>query len=236
MSKIFSKLWISLLLFFTPPLAATGAETKTAEVQKRIEHVVNSLLLETGLKNKFGPPAQLKSRMAFYHTPGVIRHHQQLSDRVGHRLRCYRGKQKNSCDGTHIVSSWLCQQTCFRHGRYEAGSRGQARFGHRCEPVSHVLEGAMGWYLAAESNAPANFQSFSRIHGAWISRIFENLGAPQLESNSQRRAAREHSSDSRQRPAGHSFSLLGRRCYGRPATRHGRANEAFPRNHEGFGD
>jgi CubicO group peptidase (beta-lactamase class C family) len=42
-----------------------------SEVKKRIEGVINGLLLETGVKNKFAPPASLKSRMAFYHTPGV---------------------------------------------------------------------------------------------------------------------------------------------------------------------
>lgn len=47
-------------------LAATPAE-----IEARIERVVSGLLPETAVRNRFGPKATLKERMAYHHTPGL---------------------------------------------------------------------------------------------------------------------------------------------------------------------
>lgn len=46
-------------------------QNNSKEVQNRLERVINGLLPETALKNRYGNPAQLANRMAYYHTPGV---------------------------------------------------------------------------------------------------------------------------------------------------------------------
>src|SRR5688572_20486697 len=52
----------------SPPPTCTPADP---EIQKRIERVVQGLLPRTAVQDRYGAPARLSDRMAFFHTPGV---------------------------------------------------------------------------------------------------------------------------------------------------------------------
>lgn len=66
---------VTFLLFSTAALAQTTPQpictTADPAIQKRIEHVTQGLLPETALANRYGAPARLADRMAYFHTPGV---------------------------------------------------------------------------------------------------------------------------------------------------------------------
>ena len=73
--KYFFPIAISLAFAFVIP-AAPGERTNAptpAAVEERVERVINGLLPATVFRNphKFGPPARLSDRMAYYQTPGV---------------------------------------------------------------------------------------------------------------------------------------------------------------------
>ena len=51
--------------------AENAGSGESKKVQNRIDRIINRLLPETALKNRYGSPAQLANRMAYYHTPGV---------------------------------------------------------------------------------------------------------------------------------------------------------------------
>src|SRR5688500_357006 len=71
------KYFFAIGLAFASVLQAAPAEQTNAptpaEVEKRVERVINGLLPATVFRNphKFGPPARLSDRMAHYQTPGV---------------------------------------------------------------------------------------------------------------------------------------------------------------------
>jgi CubicO group peptidase (beta-lactamase class C family) len=52
-------------------LLALAAAAPSPSVETRIERVTRGLLPDTSLPNRFGPPAALQDRMAYFHTPGV---------------------------------------------------------------------------------------------------------------------------------------------------------------------
>ena len=64
-----------LLLLATAGQAQTASQptctTADPEIQKRIERVVQGLLPRTAVTDRYGAPARLSDRMAFFHTPGV---------------------------------------------------------------------------------------------------------------------------------------------------------------------
>lgn len=68
-------LLIALILVWFGNCQFLAAQTSGAEtpmgVEQRIESVINGLLPETTLDNRYGPKASLTNRMAYYHTPGV---------------------------------------------------------------------------------------------------------------------------------------------------------------------
>jgi CubicO group peptidase (beta-lactamase class C family) len=57
---------ISVLLAVTVVVPPTEAGTEA-----RVQRVLNGLLPETAFQGRYGPPATLAERMAYYHTPGV---------------------------------------------------------------------------------------------------------------------------------------------------------------------
>ncbi len=61
--------FLVVLGFAFPSSAQTAGPS--AEVEARIDRVINGLLPETDVANRYGPKASLKERMAHYHTPGV---------------------------------------------------------------------------------------------------------------------------------------------------------------------
>ena len=64
----------SLLLLLLLPAAASAQTTCTTddpEIRKRIERVVNGLLVRTAAEGRFAEPAKIADRMAFRQTPGV---------------------------------------------------------------------------------------------------------------------------------------------------------------------
>ena len=72
--KTFALLTASLVvLCYNGALAGSSVPNTSDEIEKRIERVVNGLLPSTAFRNqnRYGPPATLKERMAYYQTPGV---------------------------------------------------------------------------------------------------------------------------------------------------------------------
>jgi CubicO group peptidase (beta-lactamase class C family) len=63
--------FVVILGFALPSSAQTAGANAGAEVEARIDRVINGLLPETDIANRYGPKASLKERMAHYHTPGV---------------------------------------------------------------------------------------------------------------------------------------------------------------------
>jgi len=51
--------------------AQTPDVSNKDEIEARIERVINGLLPETSVTNRYGPRSTLKERMAHFHTPGV---------------------------------------------------------------------------------------------------------------------------------------------------------------------
>ncbi|HWM93765.1 MAG TPA: serine hydrolase [Thermoanaerobaculia bacterium] len=68
----FARLSLALLLLLSRAASAqTTCTTDDPEIRKRIDRVVSGLLPRTATDGRFGDPAKLSDRMAFYHTPGV---------------------------------------------------------------------------------------------------------------------------------------------------------------------
>ncbi len=71
----FARSILLLLLLLSRTASAqplqTTCSTNDPEIRKRIERVVNGLLPMTAFDNRYGAPAKLSDRMAYYHTPGV---------------------------------------------------------------------------------------------------------------------------------------------------------------------
>ena len=52
-------------------LLAAATAAPAAPVEARVQRVLGGLLPETAVQNRYGPPASLTDRMAYYNTPGV---------------------------------------------------------------------------------------------------------------------------------------------------------------------
>jgi CubicO group peptidase (beta-lactamase class C family) len=52
-------------------LLAAATAAPAAPVEARVQRVLGGLLPETAVRNRYGPPASLTDRMAYYNTPGV---------------------------------------------------------------------------------------------------------------------------------------------------------------------
>jgi CubicO group peptidase (beta-lactamase class C family) len=66
-----ARLLLPVLVVFIFASGVSPSSKPANDTERRIERVVNGLLPEAAFRNRYGPKATLKNRMAYYHTPGV---------------------------------------------------------------------------------------------------------------------------------------------------------------------